>query len=536
MKKNTLIRLMFLGGIFSLMPMVAFGQNCNNSCQTGCVSSCVSECSTTCPISDDCCEKPCHSSTFFRSRPLSQDATLEHALTNYDYYYGSYADNGNCCFPWLRLGASLFYYQSVDKSRLAKFFLPGCKECINVAEKGEADFNSLWCGIVASPFGDNVPASSHQFFESVFRVRPERKVIGFALQGRVDFGDICVCDKDYIRDMWLSFFVPIVHVRHSLNMEECFENQGALQCDQTLSCCLSNNNRNFQQFYCGTKTRTGVDDINLKLGWDFRKCDDHHVGAYGILFVPTGNRSRAEYAFEPTIGSGKGHVGLGLGLNADYQICNSCNRSFVWMIDARYAYFLKARECRTFDLCKNGDWSRNLLLVTPENVSNPTPGVNFLTHDVDVSPRGSINIWTALHYQRCDWHLEFGYDFWWRQREKVSFGTCCPKINAGIFDITGMCRETNLTTASGACIAVVDLDNKIPASDSEFVAITNDDLDLSSAEHPSALSSKIYFAAAHERDICGCPTNIGFGISYEAAHRRTALSQVGLWVKTGISF
>ena len=236
MKKNTLLRLALLGVMFSLAaPMIA-QNNCND-----CTSTCVSEC----PVSDDCCEKPCHSSTFFRPRPLSQDATLEHALTAYDYQYGNYGDS-NCRLPWLRLGASAFYYQSVDRSRLAKFFLPGCKECITVAEQGTADVNSLWCGIMAPPFGDNVSASTHQFFESVFKVRPERQVVGVALQGRTDFADICLCNNlvfnNSLKDLWFSFFIPIVHVRHQLHMEECFEVAGALQGHTSLTDCLSNCN------------------------------------------------------------------------------------------------------------------------------------------------------------------------------------------------------------------------------------------------------------------------------------------------------
>jgi len=541
MKKNTLFHLMLLAGMFNfvVVPTIAQGScnNCPTVCATACTvsDSCSTSCVSDCVVDDNCCEKPCHSSTFFRPRPLSQDATLEHALTAYDYYYGDYGSN-NCKCPWLRFGASLFYYQSVDRSRVAKFFLPNCKPCISVAEQGNADVNSLWFGVIAPPYGDNVSASTHQFFESTFKVRPERKVVGVALQGRIDIPDICLCGSNSLKNLWLTFFIPVVHVRHQLHMEECFNVAGNLAGHTSLSDALSNCDRVFQRFYCGTKTRTGVDDFNLKLGWDFMQCDNYHVGAYGVIFVPTGTRSKSKYAFEPTIGSGKGHVGLGLGFNFDYQIRNSCDRSVVWLFDARYAYFLKAKECRTFDLCRNGDWSRNLLLVTPETVANPVPGVNFLTHKVNVTPRSNINLWTAIHYERCDWHFEFGYDFWWRQREKVSFGSCCPQINAGVFDITGMCRETNLTTASNACIAVVDFENKIPTSDAEFVAITASDLDISSAEHPAALSSKIYVAAARDWEICCRPTSWGLGVSYEAAHRRTALSQVGVWLKGAVSF
>ena len=64
------------------------------------------------------------------------------------------------------------------------------------------------------------------------------------------------------------------------------------------------------------------------------------LGLYGLLFIPTGRGTKAEYLFEPLVGSK--HVGPGLGLIGDYTFYECGATSIDAMIDARYAYFFKA--------------------------------------------------------------------------------------------------------------------------------------------------------------------------------------------------
>ena len=107
--------------------------------------------------------------------------------------------------------------------------------------------------------------------------------------------------------------------------------------------------------------KSGVDDICIKLGYDFIRDENEHAGIYGLVFAPTGKGTKAKYLFEPLVGSR--HVGAGLGFNADALIYECDAYSVDLLVDARYAYFFKHKEWRSIDLF-NGDWSRYLLSCT----------------------------------------------------------------------------------------------------------------------------------------------------------------------------
>ncbi len=76
----------------------------------------------------------------------------------------------------------------------------------------------------------------------------------------------------------------------------------------------------------------------------------------------------------------------------------------------------------------------------------------------------------------------------------------------------------------------------VPVGDETFTTVTNDDFLVSSAEHPRALSSQVYGSLSYDRYWCNSPVMMGLGVSYEFAHRRSALSQVGVWFTTGMRF
>ncbi len=366
---------------------------CNDPCNDCGSASCFGSCSSS-----------CHSNTFFRPRPLSQNSVLELALHNYDYYHKGYRGD-ECCYPWLSLNASVFYYHSTQRDRLAEYFLPCNRECIQIVERETGVLNSLWFGLIAPPSDEGINTDSYNYSDSTFTIKPKRTAVGVTLDCRVDLGEFG--DNPCFSNMWVCAFVPVIRVKNRLGICEQVKNNevGEIAGHKTLTESLSNPERKYQRFYCDSKSTTGVDDINVKLGWDFLKCEDcYHLGLYGLVYIPTGRRSKADFAFEPTFGSGK-HTGIGGGLNMDYVFSDECNSMWTWMADLRYAYFVKGDERRTFDLCKNGDWSRNLLVVTNEARTDTMPGVNFFTKCIPVKPRSEFELWTALHYEWCSWNF-----------------------------------------------------------------------------------------------------------------------------------
>lgn len=490
------------------------------------------------------CQNECTicSHTTFVPRLMSQNLVLEDAL--FYHYQFNLPCCDNECPPWVSLEvAAPYYFKSTKSEKLARYFMPGCKECAVVGQNNTSDISSLWLGIIA-------PIDTP--FESTICIKPRRTVIGGAFRLFFDFGayDPCYCN------WWASIFVPVQQVRHDLHITETpSPTSGTPIVPPSFAnviAALNNPEWEYGKFSTHRLKKTGVDDICMRLGYNFVRDEENLLGLYGLLFVPTGRGTRAKYVFEPLVGSK--HVGVGVGLIADYTFYECGSTSIDLMLDARYARFFKHHEVRSIDLY-NGDWSRYLLVASPSDPTTPLPGINFFTQKVNVNPRNMFEVWAALSFNYCNFRFEAGYDFWYRSKEKVSLAD--KDLGVGIYDIAYDPFLTCQISESCAkiCQSVPTLPGA-PVSDLAFVTVKNSNalnaravtenncanlpcsyLNLNSAANPRALSSTVYGAIAY--DCCLCceyPVMIGVGGQYEFAHRKSALSQYGVWLKTAISF
>ena len=462
-----------------------------------------------------------HPKTFFSPRQITYDSTFELALTNYDIYHPLDCDNQ--CAYGVNLYATPFYEQSRKSCAFAGYFLPNGKCAVNVRQDGTGDINPLWLGLSGQA---GVP------FSSIFAINPQRKTAGVVLTARIDLGGWSDC----LRGAWLGINTAVVHVKHNLNV--CEEPASQLTCVGSSNLCtvLDNPTLTAGRISCTSLKKTGLDDIQLKLGYDwfYCGCDNGHITPYLVAGIPTGKRPKSEFLFEPLVGSK--HGSFGAGLNADAQIWECGNRSITWMVDVKYRYAFKAKERRSYDLCQNLDWSRYLMLVNSTATLTPLLGINALTTDVNVTPRSEINFWTAFHYENCQWGFEFGYNLWWRQREKVRLTELPAITNVGIFDLSGA-AILNAVSASNATIAQGIGGLNPIVSNATFVPLTLTDLNLHSAEHPRAITHKVYAAADIRSCWCSYPVLLGVGGSYEFARpRANAFEQWAVFGKLGITF
>lgn len=495
------------------------------------------------------CSDQCNvcSHTTFVARSMSQNSVLELALHDYYQYH---IPRCNECPSWLTLELTApYYFKSTNSKKLAHYFGPQCKDCFSVGQNNESDISSLWLGI-ASPLANQ--------FQSSVCLRPTRTVIGGAIKLFFDLS--AWIDNGSCNNWWASIFIPIQQVRHNLHISETPNTGGQPIVPPSFPnaiAALNNPAWNYGKFSPKSLKRTGVDDICVKLGCDFMRDDINHAGLYGQLFIPTGKARNAQFLFEPTVGSK--HVGLGAGFNGDCLLFDCDVNSIDLLVDIRYAYFFSHKELRSIDLL-NGDWSRYLLVSQPSNTATPLPGINFFTKEVSITPGSMVEMWTALSFNHCNWHLEVGYDFWYRQKEKISLAN--QDLGVGIYDIAFNPRISCPVSASCAriCQSVPTLSDA-PVSDITFVTVKNDEnigtqgvrpgsdcsgidcsnicsyLNLNSAAHPKAYSSTVYAAISFDDCLC-CeyPYMVGFGGQYEFAHGKSALSQYGIWLKTAISF
>ena len=465
------------------------------------------------------------SHSFFRPRNITTDATYELAMSNY-FFYKNYVYNCDQDNAGFALFITPFYQRSTNRNDPARYFLRNNRCTLRFAEDGTGDVNSLWFNLIA-------PAGSS--FSSTLSIKPRREVYGAYLQGYFDLS--CLWE-----DAWMSICTAAIGVRHNLRPCEFNNtNNGTIVIQNVpitnVISALNNPTWKFGKFSPCARKKGGIDDVQIKIGknWFYNDCMNHY-SPYLVVTAPTGSHSRADYVFEPLVGSRNGSVGAGI--NIDYTLWETECSQLMVMTDLKYRYVFGAHECRSFDLCPNGDWSRYLQVVSSNNVLGSLPGINFFTQNVKVTPRSDINWWLALHYASYGcWHGEVGYNLWYRQAECIK--CVCPLKtplaggSLGIFGLGGLCSAATTNN-----IATIAQPRTALVNDPSFVALTAARLNKQSAAHPRAISHKLYGTVAREfdNDYTGVPCMASIGGSYEFAQNYAALDNWAVWAKFGIFF
>lgn len=508
--------LMLLGALSCSNDLLSKRKSCESSCESSCSSSC--ESSNSCESS---CEKVCNAScdsecafgrTIFIPRSQTTDSTLDLALGNYHFYHHAICPEDRAFF---HIQASYFHKESTKSRKLADYFLG--KNCLAIRENGTGDIGSLWVDLMGA---------NGTSFSSNLSIAPRRTIDGGFFNFYFDF-------NNYFSGCWLSIAFAAFRAEHNLCLKENdIQNEGIINGIATGVDAFNNPAWSAGKFSCRRLHRTAVDDVQLKFGYNYFFCNQDHIGIYFVGIAPTGCRYRNEFIFEPFVGLRHGAVGVGL--NGDYTLLDRPGHGLIWMYDVKYRYVLPACERRSFDLCRNGRFSRYLQVATCDQPSFSMPGINFFTQEVRVNPRSQIDLWTALHYNYCEYNFEVGYNLWWRDSERVCIKKpLCPNI--GIYDLVGDCNGNPVSASQARICQSVTGDNKAP-SDATFVTLSNRDLNLLSGTAPRALTNTVYGALSYNSEVWCMPVMLGVVGSYEFARCDTAFEQWGVMVKTAMSF
>lgn len=502
---------------------------------------CVVDCNDACNISVH---------TTLIPRKISQNSVVELGLHN---HYHRYAPERIEDDSWFNAEVTApYFFKSVHNKKIAHYFIPNCQECISVGQNNTSTISSPWLVLLANP----------SLFQSQLCIKPSRKVLGGAIKLYFNF-DHVFPDCSWLSNWWASVFIPVQQVRHSLHMTETVTGApGIINGITNVTQALNNPEWQFGKWSPIALKKTGVDDICIKFG-NTLQINNGHTDVYGLIFVPTGRGTQSRYLFEPLVGGN--HVGLGIGFNGDYLAYSCGSNSVDLMVDMRYAYFLKHKETRSIDLF-NGDLTRYFLVVRPTNTIEPLYGINFFTREVEVTPRSMLEFWTAVNFKHCNVHVEVGYDFWYRSKEKIRLPD--QDLGVGILDIE------NRPALSGTCLTSAHCQRicrSLPtpgvqpplSHDPTFTSVQSSQavneqgttgsgnkccstfcatpeqcsfLNLDSAANPRAITNTVYAAISYDTCWCDHPTMIGVGGQYEFSAGRSAISQYGIWLKTAISF
>lgn len=215
-----------------------------------------------------------------------------------------------------------------------------------------------------------------------------------------------------------------------------------------------------------SRDKTGLADIDAIMGYNFLHNDYAHFGAFVMTVIPTGNRPKAKYIFEPIVGNGK-HWELGGGFTTHISLgdyCEKTNLNLGVYIEGNITHVFSTHQTRSFDFTQNGLLSRYMLLkefdpVCSNGIFQGTYMYNFCQQFIPVSapavpnvptsnpPRRNHGLMNAINFatRNCEvhvglkadvsakvcvtkggWTLDAGYNFWYRSEERICIKTDCP--------------------------------------------------------------------------------------------------------------
>ena len=501
------------------------------------------ECCTTKKSCDSCsCEAS--SKTFFSVRPLDTSMQAMY-LAGFRNERAHVRENGRGG----AVEAVLFGSKSLKDERLASYFMPDCKtslESTNIIQLESTSIDAQHFNIITTGDDD---------FKSDICFSMNQSVMGLGLH----YKQLFYWNEKQTDGWWMSISAPLTRVKNTVNLSENILDPAVTLTTGAVSSMTQAFN---QSAWCYGKVacdcpeaKIGLADIDIKIGGEILPCPEAHFAFYGGLIIPTGNKAKAEYVFEPIVGNG-GHFGLETGMEGGYILWknDAKNHWFSTEFSTNTQYLFKNTQKRSFDV-KNKPWSRYQAVYANVaqaqeaiDTNNPylfTPGINVFTSNVEVSPRLAHNITTAAVYNASAFRIELGYNLFCRQSECVKLDCPWPTDeDAPAFkaNMTSIDDETNLINPLRTIYAETDAnDVNLGFNISEYTEglgkITEDQLDLQSATHPAILTNTFHLAMGYRWDNINFPIHIDGGGSYEFADdNNTVLDRWAVWAKAGFAF
>ncbi len=516
---------------------------------TSASSSC---CSTTACNSNASCACPSGSKTFFTNIPLFQSYRPE----LWTSFRNDRMLSESCGWGGI-LDIVVYGGQSTNPDQLAAYFLPNCKNNLLVTEALNPlppfDNSTVLGDVMAQHF--NIVTNNETFSSRIcFGARHSEAGVGLHWKQGFAFND------DKSKWWYLDINLPLTWVKNRMSINETILNNGggvdtAASNDPAvvdMTTAFRQAGWKYGKIDCRCKnTKFGVADIELKFGRQWWSDCCNAAGYVGVL-IPTGNRAKGCYVFEPIVGHG-GSAGLIFGSEGGYELWNSCNNNWhlSWAWAAQGMYLFSRCQTRSFDL-KNKPWSRyqevyaNLAQATeaaaladaesPRAQYLSTPGINVFTQCMKVTPGVWSNATTSFIVEsECGFGGELGYNLLARQSECVDLnwveGAALKHTEGGGF--TTFIRD--ITPSPYLNSSAVDCSGVSLANYSSAV-IHKADLDLQSAAHPAGLVHLVYGSMGWLWD-CKFPSYFTVGASYEFPyHDYSVMKRWTVWGKVGVTF
>ncbi|MFS8507113.1 MAG: hypothetical protein LVQ75_03220 [Candidatus Babeliales bacterium] len=432
--------------------------------------------------------------------------------------------------------ATVFFGQSTAADELGKYFGIGGKSELTVKENTPTTDTSeeLAQDILSLNLNLNTNDGA---FHSTIKFRPQQTFGGVGLSARMHFRDC----------YWLMVEAPIVSVKNNMHLTETIINNGggvtggAGLNNFTSATTMKDAFKQAGMLYGkidGAQTATGLADLTIKFGYDnpFLNRKDLFMNMFVGAVLPTGNKPKAVYMFEPIYGNG-GHAAFMMGSHGEVDL-GKFKQGKLWLSwSAHTQYLFENTQKRSFDLKLNGPWSRYLSMFETQakraaaGVTNATWGINLLTQDAKVTPGYSGTFDTMISYMGSKYYGGVGYSTFVRQAEKVELAKAWQYTEASITAYDQAGDDINRFRTIGT--AYTDLDQDTVTT---LLPIGEIDIDLNSAAHPSSVSHMVHANLGYHDKTRRYPFIVESGASYEFSRQNTAMSRWAVWANVRVSF
>jgi len=265
--------------------------------------------------------------------------------------------------------------------------------------------------------------------------------------------------------------------------------------------------------------------VECAVGYNFLWNEKNVTGLSFRFTIPTGNRSTAEYLFEPMIGDSK-EWQLGFGINSRWLLWEKdIDQKGYIFFNINALHLLSSKQKRSFDLITpNGFGSRYVLAKEFNNgiyTRDTQPLINFTTLDCDVHIAIQVDfilLFTLLHK---NYTFDIGYEGWIRSSEGI---TLKETINQNKYGLKGIANVTDTNGASNSTQSSATIYGS-PLSEQQDVIdanppvfITPATIDIRSGASSRQLSHKIVTYGGYTWEINDHfkpYTGVGFSVEFE---------------------
>lgn len=419
-----------------------------------------------------------------------------------------------------------FYQASTEKHDIGTYFGIGKGNSFKVgltSDTGKDIDGNYFIHDIDSDSGDAVsPLAGNATFE------PKHEVWGVRLDYFQDVGHP-------FTNLFFRASMPIVYVRNNMGMNISEDNTpvrfgntsftlsdffaGKVAVTQAMS-EYSEQSPLTKAKINGGRSRTGLGDLELGIGYKFYQTKKAHVFLSVDLTIPAEERGHGEYLFDAVTGNGN-HLGFGVRLDSGVNIWKNDKAAVRALFDLDYHYLFNATEYRTVmpkHALTNGFFSQYYLAGLKGQAGPLFPAANILTQSMRVEPGSLFDMMLALSFKSSGFVIDLGYNLYYKDEEKLWL----KDWSDGVYGIAARNYSTSDFFAEEHTVGGF---------------LYEEDLDKSSCITPSQLTNKVFAGLGYQFDIAKrCPSFVGLGGSYEFANDNSALEQYALWLKFGISF